>query len=93
MTKANDIFGEGNYNFALYKYALEKVCEEEAKQREEEERRIAESMPKVSILQKFKNSNLYIVISIGIAVLTIGLIASNYYNYIGGIYPSQVISK
>lgn len=93
MSKANDIFGEGNYNFALYKYALEKVCGEEAKQREEEEKRVIESMPKISIFQKFKNSNLYIIMSIGIAVLTVGLIASNYYNSSGNIYPSQMISN
>lgn len=89
---ANDIFGDGKYNFALYKYALEKVCDEERKERDEEERRVQESQPKVSIFDRFKNSNLYLFVSIGIIVFTISIAAANYYLYSQGA-SSKIISK
>ena len=80
---AGDIFGDGNYNFALYKYALEKVCEAERNERDEEERRLQESQPKVSFLQGFKNSNFYVFITTGIVIFTLAMIAANYYFYAG----------
>lgn len=86
---ADQVFGNGNYNFALYKYALEKVCEEERKVREEEERRIEESKPKVSIMDRFKNSNLYIFVSLGIIIFTVGVLAANFYLSWEGKLPSK----
>lgn len=88
---SGDIFGDGNYNFALYKYALEKVCEEERKEREENERIAQENQPKVSLLNWVKNSNLYLFVSIGIIIFTLSLIAGNYYLYNNG--WSKVINK
>jgi hypothetical protein len=88
---ASDIFGEGNYNFALYKYALEKVCEEERKEREEEERRLQESQPKISLFASIKNSKLYYFVSVGIVIFTAFIIAANYYLYVGG--WSNVVNK
>ena len=41
-----DIFGDGNYNLELFQYALEKIFEEERKQKEEEEREIESRTPK-----------------------------------------------
>jgi hypothetical protein len=88
---AGDIFGDGNYNFALYKYALEKVCDEERKEREEEEKRIEEGKPKVSFFQSFKNSNLYLFITLGTVLFTLSLFIANYYFYSSG--SPQVLNK
>lgn len=76
---ADDKFGNGNYNFALYKYALEKVCEDDRKVKEETERKLNESRPKVSFFENYKNSNLYFFISLGIIFFTVFISASSYY--------------
>ncbi len=49
-----DVFGDGNFNFELFQYALEKIFEEERKEQEEEEKRLEESRPKVSWLESIK---------------------------------------
>jgi len=79
---ADSIFGEGNYNFALYKYALEKVCEEERKEKEEKEKEIEASKPKSSIfsfLEFGKNSNMYLFVTVGVVLFTILLLGANYH--------------
>lgn len=76
-----DVFGEGNFNFELFQYALEKIFDEERKQQEEEERRIEESRPKVSWLESIKKSNFIKYLSGGIITLSIGSIGLHYYLY------------
>jgi len=90
---ADNIFGEGNYNFALYKYALEKVCEEERKEKEEKEKEIAASQPKRSFFSFFemsKNSNMYLFVTVGVILFTMFIVGANYYHSIGG---SKIINK
>jgi len=90
---ADSIFGDGNYNFALYKYALEKVCEEERKVKEEKEKEIAASQPKTSIFSYFeisKNSNMYLFITLGVVMFTMFLVGANYYFSMGG---AKIINK
>ena len=89
---ADSIFGEGNYNFALYKYALEKVCEEERKEKEAKEKELEASKPKTSIfsfLEFGKNSNMYLFITIGVVLFTGFLVGANYYFSQG----SKIINK
>ena len=78
-----DIFGEGNFNFELFQYALEKVFDEERKVREEEERLEEERNPKPTILQRIKKSSFMKYVSGGVVVLSIGSIAVHYYLYSG----------
>ena len=87
---ADDIFGNGNYNFALYKYALEKVCEEERKEKDQIERKLNESKPKVSFFENLKNSNLYFFISFGIILFTVFLTTASYYFSQGG---TKILNK
>jgi len=89
---ADSIFGEGNYNFALYKYALEKVCEEERKEREEKEKELEASKPKTSFFSflNSKNSNMYLFITIGVILFTIFLGGANFYFSQAG---SKLINK
>lgn len=76
---ANEIFGEGKFNFALYNYALEKVCEQERNDKDKEKIRLEECIRKVSILNRLKNSKLYFFITIGLLVITLSFVAMNYY--------------
>jgi len=89
---ADNIFGEGNYNFALYKYALEKVCDEERKEKEEIEKAANAGKPSVSFFsfENYKNSNLYLFISMGIILFTLILAGVNYYYAQGG---SRILNK
>jgi len=90
---ADSIFGEGNYNFALYKYALEKVCEEERKEREIKEKEEEVANPKTSIfscLEFSKNSNMYLFITVGVLLFTVFLVGANYYFAQGG---PKIINK
>ena len=76
-----DIFGEGNFNFELFQYALEKVFEEERKVQEEEERLLEESQPKVSWYSRITKSNFIKYISGGVILLSVGSIGVHYYLY------------
>lgn len=76
-----DIFGEGNFNFELFQYCLEKVFEEERKQEEEEERLLEESRPKVGWLESIKKSNFIKYLSGGVIALSVGSIGLHYYLY------------
>lgn len=78
-----DIFGEGNYNFELFQYALEKIFEEDRKIREEEERLEEEKNPKISWLQSVKNSKFAKYLSGGLVLFSIGTIGFQYYLYSG----------
>jgi len=84
-----DTFSEGNYNFQLFQYALEKVFEEERKVREEEERIIEESKPKVSWLAKISKSKFTVYLGAGLIVFSMGMVASHYYMYSGSIGPGS----
>jgi hypothetical protein len=84
-----DTFSEGNYNFQLFQYALEKIFEEERKEREEEERRIEESKPKVSLWAKIKKSTFTVYLGAGIIVFSVGMVASHYYLYSNSIGPGS----
>jgi hypothetical protein len=75
-----EIFSEGNYNFELFQYCLEKVFEDQRKVKEEEEKRIEAERPKVSFFQSFKNSNFYIFITLALVVVSFGLIINVYLN-------------
>jgi phage antirepressor YoqD-like protein len=77
-----EIFAEGNYNFELFNYCLEKVFEEQRKEKEEEERRLEAERPKVSFFQNVKNSKFYIFVTFAIIVFSMGLLATNYMNYL-----------
>jgi len=90
MRTADDIFGNGNYNFPLYKYALEKICEEERKEREKEEEILRASQPQISFFERVKNSNFYLIASVGIILFTVGLVISQYVFYSKG--PQRVFS-
>jgi hypothetical protein len=41
--KAEDLFSNGKYNMDLFQYALNKVCEEERKEREEQKKKNGET--------------------------------------------------
>jgi hypothetical protein len=77
-----DIFGEGNYNFELFHYCLEKVFEDERKIKEEEEKRIEAETPKVSFFQSIKNSRFYKFLSVGLVLFSMGMIMMHYYMYL-----------
>ena len=81
LNTSSDIFGNGNYNFELYRYALDKIMEEERKEKDEEEKRIYESQPKFSLFEKVKNSNIYYLFSFGVVLFTFIILASGYFNY------------
>ena len=76
-----DIFGDGNYNLELFQYALEKIFEEERKQKEEEEREIESRTPKVSWLESIKKSSFMKYLSGGVIVFSIGALGFQYYLY------------
>ena len=76
-----DIFSDGNFNFELFQYALEKVFEEQRKIEEEEERQLEESRPKVSWLESIRKSSFIKYLSGGIMLLSIGSIGVHYYLY------------
>ena len=77
-----DIFSEGNYNFELFHHCLEKVFEEERKQKEEEEKRLEAERPKVSFIQSVKNSRFYKFLSFGLILFSVGMIMMHYYMYL-----------
>ena len=82
---ADDVFAEGNYNHALYKYALEKVCDQERTAKEKIEINLCEKNQKVSIFERIKNLNLYLFVSLGIILFTVILIGANYFNTLRGL--------
>jgi hypothetical protein len=77
-----DIFAEGNYNFELFQYCLEKVFEDQRKVKEEEEKRIEAERPKTNYFAWTKNSNFYIFVTIAMVIVSLGMIATNYFNYL-----------
>lgn len=76
-----DVFGEGNFNFELFQYALEKIFEEERKEQEEEEKRIEASKPKISIWESISKSNFFKILTGGVVLLSIGSLGAHYYMY------------
>lgn len=79
--KCEDTFSDGNYNFELFQYALEKVFEEERKIKEEEKRREEASRPKVSFFQTIKGSNYSGYFSILLIIFSLGIIGAHYKIY------------
>jgi hypothetical protein len=77
-----DIFSEGNYNFELFQYCLEKVFEDQRKEKEEEEKRIEAERPRTTYFQRVKNSNFYIFVTLAIVVISLGMIMTNYLKYL-----------
>ncbi len=79
----SDIFGDGNYNFELYRYALEKVMEEERKLKEEEEKQAKSESSKngFSWFESVKSSNISYFFTVGVILFTIMILASSYFNF------------
>ncbi len=74
-----ETFSEGDFNFELFQYALEKVFEEDRKIQEEEE---AKNKPQeVSWFTSIKNSSFMKYFSGGVVLLSIGSIGVHYYLY------------
>ena len=77
------IFSHGNYNLELYRYALDKIFEEDRKKAEEEEKKKEALRPKVSwseYLTKISKGNFGIYLSICFIVFTLGTIGMQIYS-------------
>ena len=77
------IFSHGDYNLELYKYALDKIFEEDRVKAEEEEKRNEALRPKVSwteFLTKISKGNFGIYLSICFIVFTLGAIGLQIYS-------------
>ena len=77
------IFSHGNYNLELYKYALDKIFEEDRIKMEEEEKKKEALRPKVSwseYLTKISKGNFGIYLSICFIVFTLGAIGMQIYS-------------
>ena len=77
------IFSHGNYNLELYKYALDKIFEEDRIKMEEEEEKKEALRPKVSwseYLTKISKGNFGIYLSICFIVFTLGAIGMQIYS-------------
>lgn len=74
---ADDIFGKGNFNFAVYKFAIEKVMDDEKEEKEKLDKENAK--PSISWLEGYKNNYFYIIFSIGLIFFTVCIITANYY--------------
>jgi hypothetical protein len=84
-----DTFGEGNFNFELFQYALEKIFEEERKIQEEEEERVEASKPKVSWFESISKSSFLKYFTGGVVLLSIGSIGVHYYLYSSSAFNSH----
>ena len=77
------IFSHGKYNIELYKYALDKVFEEDRIKMEEEEKKKEALRPKVSWIDYLRNiskGNFHIYLSICFVVFTLGAIGLQIYS-------------
>ena len=77
------LFSHGNYNLELYKYALDKIFEEDRVKMEEERKKEEALRPKVSwsqYLTKISKGNFGIYLSICFIVFTIGAIGLQIYS-------------
>lgn len=74
---ADDIFGKGNFNLAVYKFALEKVMDDEKEEKEKLEKENAK--PTISWFESYKNNYFYIFFSIGFILFTVCIMIANYY--------------
>ena len=80
------IFSHGNYNIELYKYALDKIFEEERVKMEEEKKKEEASRPKVSwseYLTKISKGNFGIYLSVCFIIFTLGAIGFQIYSSSG----------
>ena len=71
------IFGHGNFNLELYRFALEKIFDEERKKMEEEKKKEEALKPKFSLTQyllKITKGNFGIYLSICFIIFTLGAI-------------------
>ncbi len=83
-----EVFGEGDFNFELFHYALEKVFEEERKIEEEQEKLLEQSRPKVSWYESISKSNFLKYFSGGVVLLSIGSLGVHYYLYSNSAFNS-----
>lgn len=74
-----DIFSNYNYNFELFKYALDKIFEEERKIKEEEDAKIRAMQP--SVFQRMKSSNLGFWFTIAMVAASFATIIYHYHNF------------
>ena len=77
------IFSHGNYNLELYKYALDKIFEEDRKKAEEEQKKEEALRPKVSwkdYIMKISKGNFGIYLSICFIIFTLGAIGIQFYS-------------
>ena len=77
------LFSHGNYNLELYKYALDKIFEEDRVKMEEERKKEEALKPKVSwsqYLTKISKGNFGIYLSICFIVFTVGAIGLQIYS-------------
>ena len=58
---------------------MEKIMDDEREAKEEKEKIENESKPNISFFESYKNSNLYIFVSIGVFFFTILIVGANYY--------------
>jgi hypothetical protein len=79
--RCDDTFSNGNYNFQLFQYALEKIFEDERKIKEEEEKREEESRPKTSWFSSIRKSNVSIIFSVVMIVFSLGVLGFHYKMY------------
>lgn len=79
---AEDTFNSAKFNFQLFQYALNHVCDEERKEREkEEEMRLAALPPRKSYFEMVKSSSLSFYISVVVAIFAVGMIGMTYYTH------------
>ena len=77
------IFSHGNYNLELYKYALEKIFEEDRKKAEEEQKKEEAMRPKVSwkdYIMNISKGNFGFYLSICFIIFTLGAIGIQFYS-------------
>lgn len=77
--EAEQIFTDGEYNFDLYKYALEKIFSEEAKEREAEEEKNRVNTPQTSILQTLTSAKSSFFITISLILFSVSMLGLHYW--------------
>ena len=83
-----DTFGDGDFNFELFQYSMEKIFEEERKQQEEEEKLSQVNKPRITFYDSVKNSSFLKYFSGALVVASIGTMGVHYYLYSSSAFNS-----
>lgn len=81
--KAEDLFSNGKYNMDLFQYALNKVCEEERKEREEQKKKNGEK-EEVGffgyIIEKLTSAKSWGYLTLVFVLISLGIVSYNIFS-------------